>query len=329
MAEPMTKAELLEQVRAQYVALDAATAPILPAQMAVPGVNGAWSAKDTVAHLTFWHQNLLARLHSAATNLHVSASTEIDDDTWNLRCFTANRGRALDDVMADLWRTQQAIVDAIDALPEATFFNAGAHGGALWEAVDGTVLSHYPEHIAQIERWRAQHVAVPTMQSDLLSRIADAYGALAATIDAMPPRELTLPTLHGGWSVRDEVAHVTFWEGRTLAVMQATLAGTEPPYPPLVGNAEKIDMMNAEVFAASRQRGLDDVLAEMGETHAALVRVLAQLPEGALFEAHCFPWAGDEPLAVAVAGDTYEHYPEHTRNIQQWRAVRSIRRDTR
>jgi hypothetical protein len=325
MAEPMTKAELLEQVRAQYVALDAATAPILPAQMAVPGVNGAWSAKDTIAHLTFWHQNLLARLDSAATDRHVSAATAIDDDTWNLRCFVANHDRTLDDIMADLWRTQQAIVDAIDALPEAMLFNTGTHGGALWAAVDGTVLGHYPEHIAQIERWRAQHVTFPTMKSDLLSRIADGYGALAATVNAMPPRELTLPTLHGGWSVKDEVAHVTFWEARVLTVMQAALAGNEPPHPPLVGNAEKIETLNAEVVATSRQRGLDDVLADMERTHAAFVHTVEQLPDDALFDARRFAWMGGEPLAVAIAGDTYEHYPEHIRNIQRWRAMRSIR----
>jgi hypothetical protein len=326
MAYPTTKAELLDQVRAQYAALDAATAPILPAQMAVPGVNGAWSAKDTIAHLTFWHFNLLARLHGTATNLHISASTEIDDDTWNMRCFTANRARALDDVMADLWRTQQAIADAIDALPETIFFNAGAHGGALWEAVDGTILGHYPEHIAQIEQWRAQHVTPPTMKSDLLSRIADGFGALVMTVDAVPPRELTLPTLHGGWSVKDEVAHVTFWEGRVLVAMQFALAGKEPPYPPLVGSAEKINAMNADVFAVSRQRSLDAVLADMEETHAAFVRAVEELPDDALFDADYFSWAGGEPLAVAIAGDTYEHYPEHIRNIQRWRTVQSMRR---
>jgi hypothetical protein len=321
LANPTTKAELIAQVRARYAALDEATAPILPAQMSVPGVNGAWSAKDTIAHLTFWHQNLLARLDSAATDRHVSAATAIDDDTWNLRCFVANRDRTLDDIMADLWRTQQAIEDAIDALPEAMLFNTGTHGGALWAAVDGTVLGHYPEHIAQIERWRAQHVTFPTMKSDLLSRIADGYGALAATIDAMPPRELTLPTLHGGWSVKDEVAHVTFWEARVLAILQAALAGKEPPHSPLVSDTEKIEALNAAVLAASQQHDLDDVLADMDRTHAAFVRAVEELPEDTLFDARRFPWTGGNPLAVAVAGDTYEHYPEHIRNIQRWRAI--------
>jgi len=328
MADPTTKAELLEQVRAMYAALDEATAPILPAQMDVPGINGAWSVTDTLAHLTFWNRNLLARLHGVATN-QTSPDTALDDDTWNRRAFDANRHRTPDDVLADLWRTQQAVLDAIEALPEAIFFAAGAHGGALLEAADGSILGHYPEHIEQIVRWRDRHVAPPTMKSDLLYRIADGYAAWAATIDASPPRELTLPDLHGGWSIKDEVAHVTYWETRVLAVLQAALAGEEPPHQPGAGSAEKIEELNAGVFAASQRRTLDDVLAEMARTHAAFVRAVEGLPDDALFDPHRFPWADGEPVAVAIAGDTYEHYPEHIRNIQRWRAVRSTRGFTR
>jgi len=324
MADPTTKAELIEQVRAMYAALDEAIAPILPAQMDVPGINGAWSVKDTVAHLTFWHRNLLARFQSIGANQPPS-DTAIDDDTWNRRCFDANRHRAPDDVMADLWRTQQAILDAMDALPEAIFFATGEYGDPLVDATDGSILGHYPEHIAQIERWRDQHVTPPTMKSDLLSRIADSYAAWAATIDASPPREMTLSDLHGGWSIKDEVAHVTFWEERLLPIVRAALTGDEPPYRSGVGRAEKIEAINADVFVASRQRTLDDVLADMDRTHAALVRAVEVLSEDALFDARRFPWTGDEPLAAAIAGDTYEHYPEHMRNIQRWRAVRSMR----
>ncbi|MCA1725821.1 MAG: maleylpyruvate isomerase N-terminal domain-containing protein, partial [Thermomicrobia bacterium] len=199
----------------------------------------------------------------------------------------------------------------------------------LWKAVDGAVPRHYPEHIAQIERWREQHVTPPTMKSDLLFRIADGYAAWAATIDTTPPSELTLPApydLHGGWSIKDEAAHVTFWETRVLAMLHAALTGEDPPHPPFVGDEQKIEAMNAKVFHASQQRGLDDVLAEMERTHAAFVRAVEQLPDDAIFDAHAFAWMSGEPLLVAIAGDAYEHYPEHTRNIQRWRAVRSMQR---
>jgi len=233
MADPTSKAELRERVCGMYAALERAIAPILPAQMGVPGVNGAWSVKDELAHLTFWHRNFLSRVQCATTGV-ASSGTEIDDDIWNMRCFVANRDRTLDDIFADLWRTQRAILDAIDALPESLLFNAGLHGVALWEAVDGTILGHYPEHIAQIEQWSAQHVTPPTMKSDLLFRIADAYAALTATLAAMPPREVTLPGVNGDWSARDELAHMTFWEERMLVVLRAALAGEDPPHPPLV-----------------------------------------------------------------------------------------------
>ncbi|MDQ2786627.1 MAG: ClbS/DfsB family four-helix bundle protein, partial [Chloroflexota bacterium] len=318
---------LLERVYAMYAALDEAIAPILPAQMCVPGVNGAWSVTDTLAHLTFWHRNLLARLDGIATSQPPS-DTAIDDDTWNRRCFDANRRRAPDDVLAELWRIQQAILDAMDALPEAIFFAAGEHGAPLVDATDGSILGHYPEHIPQIERWRDQHVTPPTMKSDLLYRIADGYVAWATTIDAAPPREMTLPHLHGGWSIKDEVAHVTFWEARVLAILHAALAGDEPPYRSSVSE-HVVEAMNADVFVASQQRGLDDVLADMDRTHAAFVRAVEELPDDAIFDAKRFPWAGGEPLLLAIVGDTYEHYPEHTRNIQRWRAVRSMRGGTR
>lgn len=311
MAEPTTKAELLAQMRALYATLDAATEPILPAQMEVPGVNGAWSVKDELAHLTFWHRNLLARLHGIGTS-QPPGDTAIDDDTWNRRCFAANRNRAASDVLADLWRAQQAILDALETLPEETVFHSRPGEG------------HYPEHIAQIEQWRAQHVTPPTAKSDLLYRIADGYAAWAATIDAAPPREMTLPDLHGGWSIKDEVAHVTAWEARVLAVLHAVLAGDAPPHPPLVGDAQKIEVMNAEIFNASRRRALDDVLADMERMHAAFARAVEELSDDAIFDPHHFAWMKGEPLLVAIAGDTYEHYPEHMRNILRWRALRSM-----
>ncbi|HEY8293335.1 MAG TPA: ClbS/DfsB family four-helix bundle protein, partial [Thermomicrobiales bacterium] len=262
-------------------------------------------------------------LHGAPTR-QPSSDAAIDDDTWNRRCFDATHHRAPDDLFADLWRTEQAILDAINALPERAFFDAGAHDGPLWEAVDATILSHYPEHIEQIERWRDQHITPPTMKSDLLYRIADGYAAWAATVDAAPPRAMTLPDLHGGWSVKDEVAHVTAWEARVLTVLRAVLAGEAPPHPPLVGDEARIEAMNADVFALSQQRGLVDVLIERDRTHTAFVHAVEELPDEAVFDAHRFAWMGGDPLMAAIAGDTYEHYPEHRRNIQRWRAVRSI-----
>lgn len=319
-ADPTTKDELLDRIREGYAALDTAIAPPLPAHMVQPGVNGAWSVKDEIAHLNFWHHNLLSRIQCATTGVAWSG-TDLDDDVWNARCFAANRDRALDDVLAELWRTQRAILDAAAMLPDALLFQAGAHGGALWEAFDGSVLSHYPEHIEHIERWRAQHVTPPTTKADLLYRVADAYGALTTTLDAMPPRALILPGVNGEWSTKDEVVHLTFWEKRPLALLHAALDGSEPPHGPFVGDDAIIDQMNAVCFTANRDRTIDDVLADLEATHTALVHAVDALPDEMLFAAGHYPWTKGIALWEAIAGNTYAHYPEHVRDIQRWRAL--------
>src|SRR5262249_52972446 len=152
---------LLARISAGYAALETAIAPLLPAQMVQPGVNGVWSVKDELAHLAFWHHNLIGRIACATTGV-TGGGSNLDDDFWNARCFVANRDRVLGDILAELWRTQHAIVRAVETLPDTLLFAAGAHGGALWEAVDDSVAGHYPEHIEHIERWRAQHVTPPT-----------------------------------------------------------------------------------------------------------------------------------------------------------------------
>ncbi len=118
MAAPTTKADLLARMHATYDALDAAIAPIPPFLMMTPGVNGAWSVKDTLAHLAYWDWSIVPYLDYALTlRAPNPAGTGGDDDIWNARCFAAHRARTLDDVLIDLYRARFAVLRAVDALP--------------------------------------------------------------------------------------------------------------------------------------------------------------------------------------------------------------------
>ena len=66
MAEPTTKAAILDAVRGADSALHAAYAGVDRAKMEEPGVNDGWSIKDEIAHLTFCNQTLVTRLDAAA-----------------------------------------------------------------------------------------------------------------------------------------------------------------------------------------------------------------------------------------------------------------------
>jgi hypothetical protein len=53
MTQQKSKAELVAMRRALYAHLDELIAGLSEQQLHMPGVNGDWSVKDHIAHLTF------------------------------------------------------------------------------------------------------------------------------------------------------------------------------------------------------------------------------------------------------------------------------------
>ena len=62
----MDKATLLDNISAGHEMLAKTLSPLHEAQMTATGVNGDWSIKDVLVHLTAWQQRLLAELQKAA-----------------------------------------------------------------------------------------------------------------------------------------------------------------------------------------------------------------------------------------------------------------------
>ena len=64
MTELMDKGTLLTKMREGYAAFEALLAPLSDEQMTTPTVNGNWSIKDNLAHLSFWHRHTLSRVEA-------------------------------------------------------------------------------------------------------------------------------------------------------------------------------------------------------------------------------------------------------------------------
>jgi carboxymethylenebutenolidase len=119
---PMSKTELLDGLRADYLRLEALFDTLGPAGLDEPGVAGHWSMKDIVAHLTGWNRGVAARIQAAQRGepeppspwpAHVQAEDDIN--AW---IYESNRGRSVQEVLADSREVFQQLVTAIEALPE-------------------------------------------------------------------------------------------------------------------------------------------------------------------------------------------------------------------
>jgi len=141
-----------------------------------------------------------------------------------------------------------------------------------------------------------------------LERLDVAWQDFVRAHTGLSEAEYLAPGVTGNWSVRDILAHVTTWEEEALKHLPSILRGETPPrYATTYGG---IDAFNARTTEAKKHLSLAQVLEEMNEVHAHLVRYLESVPESQ-FQGSRF--------RKRLRLDTYGHYPKHTAAIRRWR----------
>jgi hypothetical protein len=146
-----------------------------------------------------------------------------------------------------------------------------------------------------------------------LAALETRFNEFLAVLDRVPPERMEEPTLDGEWSVKDLLAHITFWEWHTMTGIQAGIRGERPDWP-----HGSTDAINAGVYAQSHIRPLADVLADFHRTHGEFMDTIAAMDEADLIESGRFDWSRRRPVRAWVYEDGYGHYPRHTRQLQEW-----------
>lgn len=118
----MKKAELLNWLQDEHRQWEGLLHQIGPARLEQPGVNGDWSMKDVIAHLTGWNRWLVVRLQAAGRGdpepsppwpAHVQTEDEIN--AW---IYESNHGRSLREVLEETQQVHQQLLAVIEGLPD-------------------------------------------------------------------------------------------------------------------------------------------------------------------------------------------------------------------
>jgi hypothetical protein len=159
MAKPKSKEKLLEEIRVRHQRLEEKIASLPPEVLLRPKTVGAWSVKDTVAHLTTWEKSLLSRYYDGLAGKPVKDGHAGETlGVINRRIFEENLARSLDDVMDDFAATYQRILAAVASIPEEDMFARGKFAWTghyrLLDYIWGNTAGHYTEHLAAINRMK-------------------------------------------------------------------------------------------------------------------------------------------------------------------------------
>ena len=159
MEEQMNKVALLDKINSGYAALEALLNPLDETQMTRAGVNGSWSIKDVLTHLTAWQHAMVDRLQAVVRN-EKPALTDLTDeeiDRLNEQFYQEGKSRPLAEVQTDFRTTFLQIVEVVQALPWEDLADAHRfawlNGTPLWRYVAGDTYEHYQEHIESIQEF--------------------------------------------------------------------------------------------------------------------------------------------------------------------------------
>jgi len=160
-----------------------------------------------------------------------------------------------------------------------------------------------------------------TMTKDqLLDRIEREHATFTGSFAHLSDAQMTQPGVQNEWSIKDILAHISFWHRRMSYLIDCALRGE--PFARLRNEGEDgdaaINRVNAENEAANKHRPLAEVRAEYAQAYEQALASVSRLADNDLgADSRLSAFLGGSLLEL-IAGDTYEHYQEHLPAIQAW-----------
>lgn len=158
---------------------------------------------------------------------------------------------------------------------------------------------------------------LPTNKAELMSQIDHEWSALMDVVGQLSPEQMQTSD-EGGWTPKDNLAHLTAWMNNMLGYhIDRRPAHEVAGVTPEVAADWDFNVMNAIYFERFRDQPIEQVLDELKKMYA---QVHARL-ESMSFEDLMKPRHADDPekrpLLLWVLGDTSGHFSEHREIIEK------------
>ena len=151
-AQPF-KTIVLDLLQQGHLDEDAFLQELNEAERTAIGTPERWSAKDHMAHRTFWHQDLVLKVTAILQHQEVSPSTQ-DDDQINAMVFEEHKLHPWSVLQAESERIYAELMTLAEHLSEEDLtdshrFASITGGSPLYTAFLGSCYEHDQEHLAQ------------------------------------------------------------------------------------------------------------------------------------------------------------------------------------
>jgi hypothetical protein len=155
----------------------------------------------------------------------------------------------------------------------------------------------------------------PANKIDVLEKLYAERRRLELLIGTLNDEQLTVPGVMGHWSIKDIMAHISFWEDRGCQILDAALHNRKPT---IFDEPFDLDALNAAAYKQYKDRPLTEIRTRFFESFRQYATLVESLSEDQLSDPKRYDWAEDTPMWQYVESDGTHHYSEHADHIEAW-----------
>ena len=215
------KPRFLELLRWSQASQNAFFAQLPAEELAASGTPDLWSAKDHVAHMSFWRQRLVARVQAVVEEQ--SQPENVDFEEMNPVIFGENRARLWPDILAESDQVYDDLIGQTERVSEDDLTTADRldwvpKGTPLYIMYMGNSFEHAANHLSQYAADRgdperaistyvdwASHVTGPEMPATLRGYSLYNLACFYATRDRL---ELARPALQEAFQLYPDTQEI-------------------------------------------------------------------------------------------------------------------------
>lgn len=154
--EHLNKTELLQRIRAERGRLEETLARLTHAQMLLPGVDGEWSVKDALAHISAWERRMIGWVGSHLRDEEPAIPLPWDVDRMNAETYAQVKNKPLAEVLEEFrlsYWDSLALTESLNEEQLQTVYADTWPMGPLWTGIAANTNWHYKQHHTDIQKW--------------------------------------------------------------------------------------------------------------------------------------------------------------------------------
>ena len=161
-------------------------------------------------------------------------------------------------------------------------------------------------------------MARPKTKDELLTQSQANYDALLALIAPLSQSDLSAPGVNGQWSVKDVLAHLYAWHTMFFIWYEEGMAGGKAEMPAPGFKWSDTPALNEQIYQQHKDKNYDQVSADLGASHARMMKILQSHTDEELFTKKRYKWTGSTSVGSYAVSATSSHYQWAIDLIKKW-----------